>query len=100
MEPPIGQAGASGSTAGKNLESQEDRSYKGSALHPCLKVSRKTSHMLGCAGKGIASWSRSVILFLTCESSLVPQTMAHFDKLKGHQEVQGLQEESERAASA
>lgn len=67
MEPPIGQAGASGSTAGKNLESQEDRSYKGSALHPCLKVSRKTSHMLGCTGKGIASWSRSVILFLTCE---------------------------------
>lgn len=29
--------GLSGSSAGKNLEPREDRSYKGSALHPCLR---------------------------------------------------------------
>lgn len=95
-----GQAGASGSTAGKNLESQEDRSYKGSALHPHLKVSRKTSHTLGCTGNGVAGWSRSVILFftykLTSRVQFGPLRTWHIlINWRDTKRVQGLQEESE-----
>lgn len=88
--------GLSGSSAGKNLESWEDRRYKGSALHSCLKEDQPHTGLhwqrQWPAGQGVWFFSSLVSWHLKYYVQFWPPRTWHFlTNWRGTKRVQGLE---------